>query len=136
MYKLRNIPWLLFILVLVVNPPAFALQAKQDQGTVVGHLTHVEGNLLRYVNDDEDWVQMVKDSPVGTEDLLFCEDSSKAEIIIPNNTWVRTGGNTKVHIINLENDKTELDVDSGIARFYNKSTSATIKVTTPFGNVL
>ena len=136
MNTLRNMLCISLISVLAAIPPALALQAAQDQGTVVGHLTHVEGNLLRYVNDDEDWVQLVKDSPVGMEDLLFCEEDSKAEIIVPNNTWIRTGGDTKLHIMKLENDTTELDIDSGLARFYNKSTAATIKVTSPFGSVL
>lgn len=136
MHTLTITIWLAFVLILAETPPAFALQAAQDQDTVVGHLTHVEGTLLRYVTDDEDWVQMVKDSPVGMEDLLFCEEGSKAEIIMPNNTWVRIGGTTTLHIIKLGNDATEMDMDSGLARLYNKSTAATIKVTTPFGSVL
>jgi hypothetical protein len=136
MNAVRTMLGISLIAVFMATPPAFALQAAQDEGTVVGHLTHVDGTLLRYVTDDEDWVHVVKDSPVGMDDLLFCEEDSKAEIIIPNNTWIRTGGNTKLHIIQLKNDTTELDMDSGLARFYNKSTSATIKVATPFGSVL
>ena len=125
-----------FALMLMAIPPALALRTAQDQGTVVGHLTHVEGNLLRYVTDDDDWVQLVKDSPVGAEDLLFAEEGAKAEIIIPNNTWIRTGGNARLHILRLENDTTRMDMDSGLARFYNKSANATIEVSTPFGRVL
>jgi hypothetical protein len=117
-------------------PSVVALQAASEEGTVIGHLTQVEGNVLRYVTDEEDWVQLVKDSPVGMEDLLFCEEGSKAEIIIPNNTWIRTGSSTKLHIINLADDTTELEIESGLARFYNKSSVAVITVTTPFGSVL
>jgi hypothetical protein len=117
-------------------PSAVALQAASEDGAVIGHLTHVEGTILRYGTDDDDWVQLVKDSPVGIEDLLFCEEGSKAEIIIPNSTWIRTGSITRLRIINLTDATTELEVESGLARFYNKSSVAVIKVATPFGSVL
>ena len=136
MNTIRTIIVSSLIPVLTAMPSAFALQAPEEQGTaVIGHLTHVEGNLLRYIDDDDEWVPMVKDSPVGTEDLLFCEDDSKAEFIIPNNTWVRSGGNTRLLITALEQNTSEMEVDSGMVRLYNKSTDAVIKVTTPFGIV-
>ena len=136
MNTIRTIIVSSLIPVLTAMPSAFALQAPEEQGTaVIGHLTHVEGNLLRYIDDDDEWVPMVKDSPVGAEDLLFCEDDSKAEFIIPNNTWVRSGGNTRLLITALEQNTSEMEVDSGMVRLYNKSTDAVIKVTTPFGIV-
>ena len=117
-------------------PPALALQAASDEGAVIGHLTQVEGNVLRYVTVEDDGVRLVTDSPVGIEDLLFCEEGSKAEIIIPNNTWIRTGSTTKLAIIHLADDTTELEIESGRARLYNKSSIAVIKVATPFGSVM
>ena len=36
----------------------------------------------------------------------------------------------------LEDDATQVDVASGVARFYNRSSQAVIKATTPFGYVI
>ncbi len=84
MNTIRTIIVAALIPVLTAIPSAFALQALEEQGTaVVGHLTHVEGNLLRYIDDDEEWVPMVKDSPVGAEDLLLCEDDQRLNSSYP-----------------------------------------------------
>ena len=136
MNTVRRVLCIWFFSAFTVMPSAVALQATSEDGAVIGHLTQIEGNVLRYVTGEDDWVQMVKDSPVGNEDLLFCEEGSKAEIIIPNNTWIRSGSTTKLHIINLADDTTELEVESGLARFFNKSSVAVIKAATPFGSVL
>ena len=54
----------------------------------------------------------------------------------PNDTWLRTGGSTQLQLIALKRDVTEVDLASGIARFYNRSTDGVIKVTTEFGYVV
>jgi hypothetical protein len=59
-----------------------------------------------------------------------------AELIIPNGTWIRIGDNTQIQFITLESDLSETDVASGVARFYNKSSSTVIKATSTFGYVL
>ncbi len=125
-----------FVSVFAAIPSALAFQAASGEDAVIGHLTQVEGTVLRYVSDEDEWVQLVKDSPVGIEDLLFCEENSKAEIIIPNNTWIRTGSATRLHIINLADNTTWMEVESGLARFYNKSSAAALEVSTPFGSAL
>ena len=55
---------------------------------------------------------------------------------MPNNTSVRTDGSAQIQMIKLTGDTTEMDVASGEARFYNKSSAAWIKATTPFGYVV
>jgi hypothetical protein len=55
---------------------------------------------------------------------------------MPNNTWARIDGDTQVQLIALKDDVTEIDVASGIARFYNKGSDVVIKATTPFGYVM
>ena len=74
--------------------------------------------------------------PPGLDDALYADENSKAEIIIPNDTWLRTGGNTQIQLIALKRDVTEIDMASGVGRFYNRSSKGVIKVTTEFGYVI
>ena len=104
--------------------------------SLVGRIAHIEGQLLRYVPDEDDWVLTDQDTPFGAYDNLFSSEDGKAEIIMPNNTLVRIGGDTQVQLIELTNEVTEIDVSSGTARLYNKSSSTEIKATTPFGDVI
>lgn len=64
--------------------------SRGGEDILVGHISHVEGQLLRYVSEDEDWVATVKDAPFGLDDALYSDETSKAEFILPNNTWVRS----------------------------------------------
>jgi hypothetical protein len=151
MKKLQKVLCLTFILAFGVVSVAFARsqpppprgksgaqpqQKQQEGGILVGRIAHVEGDLLRYVPEEQDWVAAIKDTPFGLEDALYSDENVKAEFIMPNGTWVRIGGSSQIQMIRLEDDITETDVASGIARFYNKSSSAVFKVTTPFGYVM
>jgi hypothetical protein len=123
----------LFFLAGVMIP----LSSAEDAPTmVVGRIFRIEGHLLRYVPAEKDWVAVVKDAPFGTEDTLFSGTGGKAELIVPNGTWIRIGNSTQIEFITLETDLAEMDVASGMARFYNKGTNTVIKVTSPFGYVL
>jgi hypothetical protein len=108
---------------------------EETQGVLVGRITFVEGQLLRYVAEEKDWVATVKDAPFGMEDALFAGDDVRSEFILPNKTWIRIGGDTQIQMIALGDDLTEIDIASGIARFYNRSSKAVVKATTPFGYV-
>ncbi|EKD39084.1 MAG: hypothetical protein ACD_75C00516G0010 [uncultured bacterium] len=110
--------------------------SDSEEGILVGRISHVEGKLLRYIEEEKDWVVTVKDSPFGLEDALYSGDDTKAEFIMPNRTWLRVGENTQVQLIALNPDTTTVDVASGLARLYNKSDDTVIKVTTPFGYVV
>ena len=113
-----------------------AAWAADAPSVVVGRVYHVEGDLLRYVPEENDWIAAVRDAPFGAEDTLFSGDRGLAELIVPNGTWVRIGQETQVQFITLENNLSEMDVASGVARFYNKGDGTLIKVTSPFGYVL
>ncbi|MCE5266244.1 MAG: hypothetical protein LLG97_22265 [Deltaproteobacteria bacterium] len=119
--------------VLIACPPSVAA-ADEEPGLVVGRIYHVEGDLLRYVPEEKDWVATVPDAPFGTGDALFSGSSGMAELIIPNGVWVRTGNNTQIQFIALDDDLAEIDVASGIVRIQAKGEAA-VKVTTPFGYV-
>ena len=123
----------LFLAVLAMVPPAFA---ANEPSITVGRVYYIEGDLLRYVPEEKDWVSMVKDAPFGTEDTLFSGNPGMAEMIVPNGTWIRIGDNTQIQFIALDTDLSETDVASGVARFYNKSSRSVIKTTSPFGYVL
>ena len=123
----------LFLTAGVMVPPSSAADAP---AMVVGRIFHIEGELLRYVPAEKDWVAVVRDAPFGTEDTLFSGSRGMAELIVPNGTWIRIGNSTQIQFIALDTDLAEMDVGSGVARFYNKSSDTVIKVTSPFGYVL
>ena len=110
--------------------------AEEAPRVVVGRVYQVEGDLLRYVPDENDWVAVVRDAPFGTEDTLYSGDGGRAELAVPNGSWIRVGSSTQLQFIDLETDLTETDVASGIARFYNKGSRTVIKATCPYGYVL
>ena len=125
------------LILAVVLAPAVCVQAGNSEGpALVGRITFIDGQLLRYVYDEQDWVATVKDAPFGIEEAVYSSDTGKAEFKLPNGVWVRTGSDTQIQLIVLRDDLTEIDVASGTTRFYNKSQKALIKATTPFGYVL
>ncbi len=108
-----------------------------DQGpATIARISYVDGNLFRYVLAEKDWVATTKDAPFGMNDSLYSDENGKAEFIVPNQTWIRIGATTQIQAISLTADASEVDVASGVARFYNKGSDLVVKATTPFGYVL
>ena len=141
MKRVTRLNWLHLVLLFVMIP-FNSLHAEQrsqepdsEEAFMVGRISYLEGRVLRYVPEKDDWVAAVKDAPFGMDDALRSDEHGRAEFIMPNNTWIRIDGDTQIQIIVLKEDITGIDVVSGIARFYNKGSNATIKVTTPFGYV-
>ena len=129
----------IFMLFLFLAPLSADTRAAADDGQdgiLVGRIAHVEGKLLRYVAEDEDWVATVQDAPFGLEDALYAGDGTRAECILPNKTWIRIGGNTQIQMISLDPEATTVDVASGLVRMYNNNRDVVIKATTPFGYVV
>jgi hypothetical protein len=115
--------------------PSFA-QDDEEQTALVGRVYYIKGDLLRYVSDDDDWVAAVKDSPVGVDDTFYSGNGGMAELIAPNGSWVRMGNDSQLQFITLNSDLSEMDIATGMARFYNKGSEAVIKVASPFGYVI
>ncbi len=139
MREFKRIAGLAVALLLAVTaaiPSGAQAAPKQEGPVVVGRVSHIEGQLLRYVYEEKDWVPILKDVPFGLEDSLYSDQDAKAEILFPNSTWVRIGGSTQIQAISLDDEVTEIDVASGMARFYNRGSQSVIKATTPFGYVL
>lgn len=114
----------------------FAEAGTSEEPALVGRVTLIEGQLLRYIYSEQDWVATVKDAPFGLDDAVYSDDAGKAEFKLPNGVWVRTGSDTQIQLLALREDVAEIDVASGTARFYNKSQKAVTKATTPYGYVL
>jgi len=123
---------MLFAAVAVVSPSS----AAGTPAIEVGRVNYIEGELLRYVPDENDWVAVVRDAPFGTNDTLFSGSQGMAELIVPNGSWIRVGNSTQIQFIALDTDLSETDVAAGLARFYNKGSRTVIKATSPFGYVL
>ncbi len=127
----------LVFLVGAVPPVSAQPKPSEGEGVLVGRISHIDGGqILRFVPEEKDWVATVKDAPFGIDDALYSDPETKGEILMPNGTLLRIGGDTQVQMIALEDDVTEVDVASGLARLYNNSSRGLIKATTPFGYVL
>jgi hypothetical protein len=127
---------LLVCFILTVGATVSPSSAQDTPSIVVGRIFYIEGDLLRYVPAEKDWVATVRDAPFGTEDALFSGSGGMAELVVPNGTWIRIGNSTQIQFIALETDLAEMDIASGMARFYNKGSNTVIKATSPFGYVL
>jgi len=129
---------LICVLLWVLGPASLVCSQtpEESEGVFVGRITHITGKLLRYVPEEKDWVVTVKDAPFGLNDALYSDRSGKAEFVMPNGTLARIGGDTQIQLIALRSEVTEIDVASGVARFYDRSEEAVIKVTTPFGYIV
>jgi hypothetical protein len=125
---------LLFVMVSISRAQAPA--GDSGPGVLVGRIVHIEGQLLRYVPEEQDWVATVKDAPFGLNDSLYSEAKARGEFIMPNGTWARIAGSTQIQLITLQTDVTEVDVASGAARLFNRTANGLIKATTPFGYVV
>lgn len=135
----KSIFYLIFSMIIALTLNLAHAQDPEDweeqDATLVGRISHLEGQLFHYNPDTDDWEATSQEAPFGLDDLLYAETDVKAEIIMPNNTWIRLGGETRLQLVNLKPDVTELDIAFGKARLYNKSAKTRIKATTPFGTI-
>lgn len=126
------------LILIITGVPAGAEPGPEEvfaEQMLVGRLFHVEGQVLRFDPEENDWIPAVEDTLFGLEDVLYSERGARAEIIAPNNTWVRIGSDTRIQLIELKDAFTHVRVPSGIARFYNKGSYPVIKAGTPYGSV-
>ena len=126
----------LVFLILAMSSMGLPALAAEEPAFVVGRVYQIEGELLRYIPAENDWVAVVRDAPFGPGDTLYSGTGGMAELAVPNGSWIRLGDNAQLQIIALETDLTETDVASGIARFYNKGDRTVIKAISPYGYVL
>lgn len=128
------------------NPPPAQTKAavksevkKEDaepEPPVVGRITFMEKNVFRYLSDAKDWDLAMVDVPVSDGDVLYSDTQGRSELTFPNDTTVRLNDKTKVQVDGVKGNLTSLFVNSGIARVQNRSADTTVKVDTPYGQVL
>jgi hypothetical protein len=133
MKRLFGLLVVLFLATVAIVPASWA---ADEPPVVVGRVYHIEGDLLRYVPEENDWVAAVRDAPFSAGDTFYTGNDGMAELIVPNGTWIRIGDNTQVQFIGLDSDVSEVDIAAGLGRFYNKDKDLVIKATSPFGYVL
>ena len=121
------------IILLLVLSAMFWIGTVAQAAIIVGRIGHVEGDIYRYMDVGNEWVQTFVDSPAGTGDILSTGAGSRAEINFPNQLVVRLAENGEVEIINLEEDIGEFYLVAGLARFYNNSSTGTLKIRTNRG---
>jgi hypothetical protein len=121
------------ILFLLVLFSAIWAGSVVDAAIIVGRISHIEGEIYRYMDVNESWVATSLQSPAGTQDVLATGDNSRAEIVFPDNQLMRLDENTEIEILNLDDDIGEFTLQSGLARFYNRSSAGKMIVETAKG---
>ncbi len=110
--------------------------AQPSYGSIlIGRITYMEGTVMTYSEDEEDWMEIGLNTPVGAEDEFYTDKGAKAELIFPNDTMLRTGELTDVEILSIEEDATEVYIRSGIVRAYNHGPDTVMKVGTAMGYI-
>jgi len=132
--KVKNIP-LLVALLLFHIPVSFSLALSDDSPILVGHIVCVEGEVSRYDAEEQEWIAIENDFPVGEGDIFASTTEGKAELLFPNNTRIRIGGDTQIRLIKLDHKITEFDLEGGVVRVDNLSKDTVIWTNTPFGVV-
>jgi hypothetical protein len=110
--------------------------AADTPPVVVGRVTDVEADLLRYVPEENDWVAAIRDVPFAAGDTFYSGNEGRAELMAPNGSSVRIGSTTQIQFIALDPNFAETDVAAGVARIYNNGLNTVIKADSPFGYVL
>ena len=108
---------------------------EEHDAILVGRISHVEGEISRYDPETDRWVSTTREAPLGIDDLLRTDSYARAEIILPNNTWARIDGDSRLQLTVLTAQVTEVDLPHGNGRFYNKSDQTEMNATTPFGRI-
>ena len=95
----KNILWTILL-------SAFLICAAQPSygSILIGRITHVEGKVLTYSEDEEDWVETGSNTPVGAEDGFYTDKGARAELVFPNDTMLRMGELTEVEVLRIEKE--------------------------------
>ena len=115
---------------------ALPLLAAGAPPVIVGRVTDVEADLLRYVPEENDWVAAIRDVPFAAGDTFYSGNEGRAELMAPNGGEARIGSATQIQFIALDANFAEADVAAGQVRLYNNGRDTVIKADCPFGYVL
>ncbi len=120
----------------VLLPALVIFAAQPAYGSIlIGRVTYSEGSVFTYGEEEDGWVEVGQDAPVGAEDGFYTEEGGRAEMVFPNDTMLRMGEMSEVEVLKVEQEVTEVFVRSGIVRVYCNSDDAVFRVETPMGYV-
>jgi len=111
------------------------LSSAVSAAIIVGRLTNVEGQIYRYMEVDQSWVETFPDSPVGTQDILGTGADARAEIQFPNAMLARLNENTHIEILELREDNGVFRLQNGLSRFSNHNETGSLIIETTRGTV-
>lgn len=121
------------IMYLVILVSAVMAGRAAEAAIIVGRISHIEGEIYRYMDVDNSWVATQLQSPAGTEDVLATGKNSRAEIIFPNNLLLRLDEDAEIEILELDDDLGVFQLQAGLARLYNRSVSGRLVIETVRG---
>ncbi len=121
---------------LLFLPAGVAAGLPGENAPMVARIAHVEGQLFRYVPEEEDWVLTVQDAPVGVGDILYCGEPCRSEIQFPGQVFLRLNESAQVEVVALEQDLVQFHLAAGQARCLNRSRETTVRAETPFGDLV
>jgi hypothetical protein len=111
-------------------------QWEESQTDLVARISYMEGQLERYAPQTHQWEALVADAPVGGGDQLYAPSNSRSEILIPNETMLRIGGETRLHLVSMSAAATVIDLSFGKTRLYNQGDRTEVTVETTFGQLV
>jgi hypothetical protein len=113
-----------------------AAAAGAQEQILVGRVTHVDNDVMRYVPDEEDWALVAPDTPLTAGDVFYSDVGGRAEIRFPGGVTLRMAEATKIEIDAVRRDLVAVYSDSGVIRFQTARSGGMLKVETPFGYML
>lgn len=130
--------WLFGLLLAVVLAwPAHAQDAGDaaDPPGRVGRLAEVQGEVWVFDNEENEWIEAVRNRPVTVGDRLSSSRSGRAEVRI-GSTTLRVDGNTEVEVSALDDDRITLQLHSGdvAARLRTREAAQEFELVTPEGS--
>lgn len=118
---------------LIVLLASLWLASSAFAAIIVGRIAHLEGQIYRFMDVDQSWVETFIDSPAGTLDVLATGPDSRAELKFPNNVLIRLDQETEIEIVELREDSGVFTLKKGLARFYNDDAAAGLVIDTVQG---
>ena len=110
-------------------------EAEKLSPVIVGRLSEKDGEIQRYIEEEDDWTALEKGTPIGVRDSIATDVDTMAEVAFPNNIIWRMGGNTNALIDNLDREVLEISAQSGLVRFTNASSNSIAIFNTGYGTV-
>src|SRR5262245_31405845 len=108
----------------------------EPEPPVIGRLAFMEKNVFRFLPEEKDWSLAMVDVPVGDGDIFYSDTQGRSEVTFPNDSKIRINDKSKIQFDQVKSNQTSVFVNSGVARIQNRSAENTVKVDTPYGQVL